>query len=89
MENKRTLTFGAMLCKLATSSEDVEDRKEALEELEEVVSGHSDELFLRLCMSEAEKGNFLVNIGRCVPPDMKNEEITFEKGVCNTIVAKW
>lgn len=86
--DRKTLTIGQMLGKLS-AAEDSLERKEAYEKLEEVIEGHSDEQFIRVCMDEAKKGNFSADIGKCLPPDMENEEIVFKSSVCGTVVANW
>lgn len=84
----RTLTFGRMLCRLS-SAENAMERTELLEELDEMVTDHPDEQFLRLCIDRAKNGKYSVNIGRCLPPDMDSEDIFFEASNYKTIIAKW
>lgn len=88
MNTERTITIGQLLCNLS-AAEDFDERAEALEQLEEVISDHSDEQFIRVCADEARKGNFSVNIGKCLPPDLYDEGISYQNGECGTIIAKW
>ena len=88
MNSERTITLGQLLCNLS-AAEDAEERAEALEKLEEAIDGYFDEQFIRVCMEEARKGYFTANIGKCLPPDMEKEDISFEQSTCGTILAKW
>lgn len=85
---ERTVTIGQMLCNLS-AAEDSSDKEEALEKLEEVISDHFDEQFIRVCMDSAKRGEFSANIGKCLPPDLYDEGISYENGECGTIIAKW
>ena len=85
---KKCSTIGEMLKKLA-QTEEASEKADILSKLNETVTGNNDEQFLRMCISAAERGQFSIDVGKCVPPYLEDEGISYENSKCGGIVVNW
>lgn len=85
---KCSTTIGEMLRKLAMT-EDASEKADILSQLDEIVTESNEEQFLRMCIAAAKRGQFSIDVGKCVPPYLDDEGIAYENSKCGGIIVQW
>lgn len=85
---KCSTTMGEMLRKLAMT-EDASEKADILSQLDEIVTESNEEQFLRMCIAAAKRGQLSIDVGKCVPPYLDDEGITYENSKCGGVIVHW
>lgn len=77
------MTIGKQFVEVANGN------KTILTEVKERIRNHKEVGLLTFCFEAAQKGAKGINIGKCLPPCLEEDEIFFKKNANNTVTAYW